>query len=103
MDYALIGVGGAASVVTAIDLNNWGSEVIVSCLYDPLGTAKPYKLVFGGCGEVRCSVHEEGALEDTSADLIGFSIGENDLRKPAIITTDVFELSILYRTFQVEK
>ncbi len=102
MDYAQLRLGDATSVVTAIDVSDWGAQLILSCLYDPQGTSKPYKLIFLGCTEVRLSMQDHQRSKDTSADLIGFSIGEDTQRKPAVITTDVFEASVTYETFRIE-
>jgi hypothetical protein len=103
MDYAKLGLGDATSIVTAINVSDWGAEVTLSCLYDPRGTSKPYKVIFQGCTEVRFCTLDSQASKDSSADLIGFSAGEQARRKPAVITTDIFEASITYETIRVVK
>jgi hypothetical protein len=103
MDYAKLGLGKATSVITAIDVSDWGAQVTFSCLYDPRGTSKPYKLMFQGCTDVRLSMLDYQASEDGTAELIGFSLGEDARRKPAVITTDIFEASITYDVFHIVK
>jgi len=34
---------------------------------------------------------------------LGISLGESAHRKPAVITTDIFEISILYGSFRIHK
>src|SRR5947209_4058975 len=74
MDYTLLELGPATSLVTNMLVTKWGSDILVSCIYDPLGSRRPYQLLFNDCREVRWEViHPEG-VEDAEADLIGFSI-----------------------------
>lgn len=103
MDYALLALGKATSLVTNVLVTKWGSDVVVSCLYDPLGSSKPYQLIFKDCHEVRWQVVEPGDVQDSTADLIGFSIGAESHREAAVLTTDIFELSIIYGSFVLQK
>ena len=103
MDYVKLGLGNATSIVTAIDVSDWGTEVTLSCLYDPRGISKPYKLMFQRCTDIRFSILDSQASKDTTAELIGFSAGEDAKRRPAVITTDIFEASITYDAFHIVK
>jgi hypothetical protein len=103
MDYAELGLGNATSIITAIDVSDWGAQVTFSCLYDLRGTSKPYKLRFQGCTDARLSMLNHQAAEDSTAELIGFSLGEDARRKAAVITTDIFEASITYDAFHIVK
>jgi hypothetical protein len=103
MDYAKLELGHAISIITAIDLSDWGTEVTLSCLYDPRGTSKPYKLIFQRCTEVRFSILDSQASKGSTAELIGFSAGEDAKRRPAIVTTDIFEASITYDALRIVK
>lgn len=40
-------------------------------------------------------------VSDLEADLIGISLGEEAHQKPAVICTDIFEISVLYSSFSV--
>jgi len=103
MDYALLKVGDAASIVTQVEITKWGGKVVVSCLYDPLESCRPYRLIFEDCHEITMRVINPESRQDATADLIGFSIGEECHHTPAVITTDIFEISILYGSFLVQK
>ncbi len=103
MDYALLTLGKSASLITNVLVTKWGSEVVVSCLYEPLGASRSYQLIFKDCHEVRWQVIEPGAVQDSTADLIGFSIGTGSHREAAVFTTDTFELSIIYGSFVLQK
>ncbi len=103
MDYALLDLGKAASLVTNVLATKWGSSVVVSCLYDPLGSSQPYELIFRDCREVRWQVIELEDVQESTADLIGFSIGAGAYQEAAVLTTDVFELSIIYSSFVLQK
>ncbi|MBV8887825.1 MAG: hypothetical protein JO235_28035 [Chroococcidiopsidaceae cyanobacterium CP_BM_RX_35] len=103
MDYVLLNLGKAASLVTNIQVTKWGSNVVVSCLYDPLGASQPYQLIFRECREVRWQTVELENVHESTADLIGFSVGAGAYQEAAVLTTDVFELSIIYSDFVFQK
>lgn len=103
MDYALLALGQASSLVKNIEVTQWGNAVVVSCLYDPLGFSKLYQLIFKDCHEVKWLVIEPGDAQESTADLIGFSMGAESHKKAAVITTDIFELSIVYGSFVLQK
>ncbi|MBF2005504.1 MAG: hypothetical protein IGS49_08560 [Chlorogloeopsis fritschii C42_A2020_084] len=103
MDYALLALGEATSLVTDVMFTKWGSEVVISCLYNPQESSKPYKLIFKDCNEVRWQVIDAEDVQESTADLIGFSIGAESHKKPAVITTDIFEISIIYGSFVLQK
>lgn len=101
MDYRLLGIGDATSLITNIAFTRWGSEVIISCNYDPLGRARAYVLIFKLCTEVIFRSQNIEKLDETAAELIGLVAGEANYLAPAVITTDIFELSILYGSFEL--
>ena len=91
------------SLVTDIRVRHWASELVVECLDDPL-TRRRYELVYANCREVRWSLDEVVAVpEATEADIIGFCPGQAGHVEPAILTTDVFELSILYDRLEIRE
>lgn len=102
-DYVLLGLGELTSIVTGITLSNWGSQVLLDCIYDPTGDRLPYQLLFQACREVRFDVHDLEEVGEYEADLIGVNLGKNNYEKSAIIYTDIFEISLLYKQMTVEK
>ena len=46
MDYQALGLGEAASVVTAVTVDKDEHTIMVSCLYDPQDIQMPYTLYF---------------------------------------------------------
>jgi hypothetical protein len=103
MDDALLELGPATSLVTDVSVTKWGSEVLVLCLYDPLGSRQPYQLVFKDCREVRWEIFDLNDVQESEADLIGFSGGADCHRDHAVITTDIFEVFITYGRFIVQR
>lgn len=102
-NYNLLGLGELTSLVTNVKVSMWGAEVLVECLYDPTGDRLPYSLIFKDCRDIGWNVHDEEEVGEPLADLIGIHFGEDAHRKPAVIHTDIFEVSILYGSFRVEK
>ena len=102
-DYNLLNVGGLTSLVTNVNVSLWGNKVVLECIYDPTGDRSPYSLVFQDCRLITWEVHDEEEIQEPEADLIGFHLGEDAHRKAALIHTDIFEISILYGSFSVNK
>ncbi|WP_375498439.1 hypothetical protein [uncultured Nostoc sp.] len=48
-------------------------------------------------------MHDSEEVHESEADLIGFSIGAESHKKATVITTDIFELSIIYGSFVLQK
>lgn len=102
-DYHLLKLGGLTSLITGVKMSLWGNEVSLECVYDPTENRLPYVLVFQDCQDIRWSVHDLEEVHEPEADLIGFSMGAESHQKPAVITTDIFELSITYGSFILKK
>src|SRR5262245_10536932 len=100
MDYHRLGLGSASSLVRSVRLVQWGETVLVDCIYDPLGERKNYQLLFRGCSQIRIDMMPDAAVEESEADLIGISLGQEGGRQPAVLTTDLFELHVRYEQFQ---
>jgi len=103
MDYSLLGLGPATSLVTNVMIDKWGSKVRVSCLYDPVGLRRPYRLFFEYCYDIKWEVIQQEDVEDSEADLLGFSISGEGHEYVTVIHTDIFELTILHGNFVVDK
>jgi len=98
--YHLLGLGPAASVIIGIELAEPGHRVLVRGLYD-LHLRRPFEMVFTRCREVHLEYlsDEPQPEHEVETPLIGIFLGEGGHRSPAIITTNTFELSILYEEF----
>lgn len=101
-DYHLLGLGNLTSLVTGVQVRRWGGEVTFRCLYDP-SSRQPYLLIFTDCREIDWNVHEASATEQSEADLIGILLGKDKHRQAAVITTNIFEVSVLYGQFEIRK
>ena len=102
-DYNLLNLGGLTSLVTNINVSLWGNQIIFECIYDPTGDRSPYSIVFHDCRDISWEVFHPEDVKDPEADLIGFHLGEDAHRKAALIHTDIFEISILYGRFSINK
>ncbi|WP_293148805.1 MULTISPECIES: hypothetical protein [unclassified Microcoleus] len=63
----------------------------------------PYVLAFKDCRDIGWTVRDEEEVGELEAEFLGISLGEPEHRKPAVITTDIFEISILYGSFSIHK
>ncbi|MEG5060484.1 hypothetical protein QUB60_13840 [Microcoleus sp. A2-C5] len=101
-DYNLLGLGGLTSLVTNINVSLWGNEVLIECVYNP-EERLPYALAFKDCRGISWTVHDEEEVWELESEFLGICLGESSHRKPAVLTTDIFELSILYGSFSIHK
>ena len=103
MDYQALGLGEAASVVTAVTVDQDKHTIMISCLYDPQDVQMPYTLCFKQCAHIAWQIFNElRDLQQLDAELIGISFGTSDAQQRAVLTTDVFELSFVYGSFSLQ-
>jgi hypothetical protein len=88
------------SLITNLQVDRWGRELVVEGLDDPF-TRRKVRLVFRVCRDIRWSNHEEARYE-SEADVVDLCLGQGDFREPAVITTDLFELTVEYGSREVE-
>ncbi len=96
------GLGPSISFVLGIAIEEWGSTVTVSCLYEPSGVEQPYKAVFRGCSDLRWTVHTPQEIGEQMADIYEFRPAGGNIDF-ALLFTDIFELCIWYRDYVVVK
>ncbi|MGK7905564.1 MAG: hypothetical protein AB4352_29990 [Hormoscilla sp.] len=101
-DYHSLGLGGLTSLITNVKISMWGNKILFECVYDPENRS-PYRIVFQDCREITWEVYVPEEVGEAEVDLIGIHLGEDAHRKPAVITTDIFEVSIMYGSFHVDK
>lgn len=101
-DYHLLGLGGLTSLVTNVKVSLWGNEVLIECVYNP-EKRLPYVLVFKDCHNISWDIYHPEDVRESEAEFYGISLGESSHHKPAILTTDIFEISILYGSFSIQK
>lgn len=90
------------SLVTDVRVSNWGNELVLECLDDPL-TRRRYQLVYQNCRDIRWSLHDAEATRDAEADVIAICPGQGGHAEPAVLTTDIFELAVLYDRVEVRE
>ena len=66
----------------------------------PVCAVRPFKIVFEGCEEIHWELYGEDSA-DTTADVIGIDIG--GYAEPAVINTDIFEVTVLYNELTILK
>ena len=103
MDYQALGLGAAASVVTAVIVDKDKHTIMISCLYDPQDVQMPYTLCFKQCEHIVWQIFDAlPDLQQLDAELIGISLGPRGAQQLAVLTTDVFELSFVYGSFSLQ-
>ena len=103
MNYHGLGLGEAASVVTAVIVDKDKHTIMISCLYDPQQAQMLYTLYFKQCECVAWQTFDEVLdLQQVDAELIGISLGTSGAQQRAVLTTDVFELSFVYGSFSLQ-
>ena len=101
-DYNLLGLGSFTSLITNVKVSSWGNEVSIECVYNP-EERLPYVLAFKDCCDIGWTIHDEDEVGELEAEFFGIYLGEPEHQKPTVITTDIFEISILYGSFSIYK
>ena len=103
MDYQVLGLGVAASVVIAVTVDKDQHTIMNSCLYDPQDTQMPYTLCFTQCEHIAWqTVKAFPDLQQLDAELIDILLGPRGAQQLAVLATDVFELSFVYGSFSLQ-
>jgi len=95
-------LGSFISLITNISLSCWGNKLTFECVYDPIDR-KPYKMIFTGCTNIQWDIYAPDRVDDTEADLIDIQLIQNGQPKKAIFCTDIFDLTFLYESLEIEK
>ena len=76
MDYQALGLGAAASIITAVRVDKDKHTITISCLYDPQDTQMPYTLCFKQCEHIAWQTFNAFPnLQQLDAELIDISLG----------------------------
>jgi hypothetical protein len=99
-DFALLGFGDFTSLITKVEINAWGANIVIHCVYDP-DERLPYQLIFNNCQKIEWAITVPINSGDLETDIIDFQLGKES--HTALFCTDVFELTILYGNFELNK
>ena len=98
-----LGLGDAASVVTAVTISQDAQTISIICLYDPQKAHMPYRLSFQHCAYISWDTFDNALdPQQLDAEIIDLSLRPDGPRQGAVITTDMFELSFFYESFAVQ-
>ena len=89
----------APSLITRVEVGQWGRELAFDGFDDPFARRRT-TLRSSVCRDLHWSNYGDAATE-TEADVIGLCLGQANYLEAAIITTDLFELTIHYGTLTV--
>lgn len=105
--FEALSLSRGAWLIYHITIERWGNEVIIHAQYDPEEANTTFYLNFRDC---RKMVWDNSGIDDAiderdfqQADVIGMDISESQHRKPAVITTDLFEIAINYGELVIQK
>jgi len=90
------------SVVTSVDLSQWGSDLKIECVVDAVDR-QPWVLHFKNCHEIHWHIHEPESVPDQEAELISFAFGKDHHQEPATVGTDIFDVFVRYESFELYK
>jgi len=90
------------SVVRNVHLSQWGSDLQIECVVDAVDR-QPWILHFKGCREINWYIHTPESVPDQEAELISFTAGKDNHQEPAMVGTDIFDVSVRYESFELYK
>lgn len=89
-------------LIQAIEITDWGNTIRLHCQYDP-DNLQLFDLLFSGCEKFSIECFHDITAQDDKADVIGITLGQGNLKQPAIIHTDIFEIIIHYKSLATIK
>ncbi len=93
-----------AWLITGIEYKRWNRDLVFNAIYDDSREDTVFHVIFKDCQYINWfAMGDEVDAHHAAVDVIGMEIGEGAHRKPAMITTDLFEVSITYGELVIEK
>ncbi len=90
-----------AWLINRVDVNYAAQRLEISANWDE---EREFQLIFTRFHIIYWQTFEDDYDPGTfSVDVIGMEIGERDHRRPAVLTTDQFELSVSYGELEIQK
>lgn len=92
------------TLISRVSLSEWGRTMSIEGLSNA-SEVNRYLLVYSNCKRIHWESVDETLEEflSSTADVIGWELGEGNYKKPAIITTDLFEISLWYEKYRIVK
>lgn len=100
--FDLIGERTGNIVITGFDVEKWGGEMVVNCLYRYPPDEKPFKIRFKHVRSIQWITVKMDATEDT-AQVLTHDIGEGQYQRTARFATILAEVVISYDSVEIEK
>ncbi len=91
-------------LITSIESNLWGKDLTFHALYDITQPETHFRLKFRNCRKLNWELIDWDVDErDTTADVMGMDLGEDQHRKAAVINAGIFEVIITYGELVIQK
>ena len=101
--YQLLGVPPLDLHVTGMKISFSEKTVKFECLYDIVSNRSRVSILFRDCRSMKLEFYREIDNETVQTPIIGVSLGGGDYQGVATITTDHFEVSLLYKEWIIQK
>lgn len=105
-------VPGGDLSIRAMELVQWGRDIVFDCHYQTFANEQPdaavmFRLIFRDCREARTRVYahigeNQGESMDGDARVVELSLGQGRHRRDANMLTTFFSITISYDTVVVE-
>jgi len=101
--FALLGVPADGLRIDRVEFRLWGKEHLFSFVYQPGANERSFTVLFKDCHTYTWSAMADIEDGNTTAKVLGVDLGGDGYRKPATITTDVFEVTVGYGELVIDK
>lgn len=100
-----LGLSPGNIIITGITPQEWGSQLVVTCVYRYPPDEKPFTLIFHDCRSMDWYIQKSEAQmqHHQSAQLLTHDLGLPDYDRTARLATTLFEVVIAYRKLKIEK
>lgn len=101
--YDLLELRTGSLTLDAVQLNRWGSEIIIDCRHRYPPEEKAFRLIFNDCRGIEWSVIKSDIGEGEAAQVLTHDLGAGQHTRPARFATVLAEILITYGDMVIEK
>lgn len=91
--------------IREIQVESWGSRLIVDCVYRFPPDEKPFRLIFNDCRSIEWIVQKStaGMVGFAEAQLISHDLGKENYERTARLASTLAEIIIAYAKLKIER
>lgn len=98
-----LGLPTGSLSVNGVQIEQWGSKLVLDCIYRYPPDEKLFRLIFKRCSGLQWSIAQTNPISSPTAQILTHDLGDPDYQRTARIVTVLFEVIVSYGELVVEK